>query len=153
MAVLLKIQQAKEIATVWEEKHLQLTKNGDKVKYYIMDNECIQDLKQAIKKNKLDYQPVPHNQHQRNTVECAIRTLNNHLLSGLATCNPKCPIHEWDRLLDQVELTLNLLRNLCVNPTLSAHAYLNGVYDFKKITLGPPGTQAIVHAKPDKRVS
>ena len=149
----LKTQQAKEIATVWEEKRLQFTKNGHEVKYYIMDNEYSQDFQRAIKKNKLDYQLVPPNQHQRNAAECAIRKFKNHLLAGLATYDPKFPIHERDRLLDQAEFTLNLLRNSRVNPALSAHAYLNGVHDFNKVPLALPGTQAIVHTKPDKRAS
>ena len=38
LAGTLKIRQAKEIATVWKKRHLQLTKNGHEVKYYIMDN-------------------------------------------------------------------------------------------------------------------
>ena len=39
LAGALKTRQAKEIATVWEAKHLQLIKNGHDIKYYIMDNE------------------------------------------------------------------------------------------------------------------
>ena len=49
----LKTRQAKEIATVWERKHLQLTKHGHTVTYYIMDNECSQDPQCALVKNDL----------------------------------------------------------------------------------------------------
>ena len=69
------------------------------MKYYILDNECSQDLQRAIESHKLQYQLVPPNQHRVNAAERAIRTFKNHLLAGLATCNPKFPIHEWDRLL------------------------------------------------------
>ena len=72
-----------------------------------MDNECSVDLKLAIIKNNGTYELVPPNQHRRNSVEKVIRTLKNHLLSGLATCDEKFPIKEWDRLLPQCELTLN----------------------------------------------
>ena len=135
------------------EKHLQLVRNGHDVKYYILDNECSQDLQRAIESHKLQYQLVPPNQHRVNAAERAIRTFKNHLLAGLATCNPKFPIHEWDRLLDQAELTVNLLRNSRVNPSLSAHAYLHGNHDFNKVPLAPPGTKLVVHSKPDKRAS
>ena len=118
-----------------------------------MDSECSKDLQLALKKNNLDYQLVPPNQHRRNAVERAIRTFKNHLLAGLATYDPQFSIHEWGRLLDQAELTINLLRNSRVNPSLSAHAYLSGIHDFNKIPLDPPGTKGIVHAKPDKRAS
>ena len=153
LASSLKTRQAKEIATVWERKHLQLTKHGHTVQYYIMDNECSQDLQRALVNNDLDYQLVPPNQHRRNAAERAIRTFKNHLLAGLATCDPKFLIHEWDQLLDQAEFTINLLRNSRVNPKLSAHAYLHGVHNFNKIPLAPLGTRAVVHAKPDKRAS
>ena len=136
----LKTRQAKEIATVWEKKHLQLTKNGHEVKYYIMDNECSQDLQRALKNNDLEYQLVPPNQHRRNAAERAIRTFKNHLLAGLATCDPQFPVHKWDRLLDQAELTINLLRNSRVNSSLSAHAYLHGIHAFNKVPLASPGT-------------
>ena len=149
----LKTRQAKEIVTVWKRKHLQLTKYGHTVTYYIMDNECSQDLQRALVKNDLKYQLVPPNQHRRNAAERAIRTFKNHLLAGLATCDPKFPVHEWDHLLEQAELTINLLCNSRVNPKLSAHAYLNGIHDFNKILLAPPGTRAVVHSKPDKRAS
>ena len=118
-----------------------------------MDKECSQNLQRSIKKNKLDYQLVPPNHHQQNAAECAIHTFKNHLRPNLVTCSPKCPIYEWDQLLSQAELTLNILRTSRVNPALSAHAYLNGVHDFNKISLAPPGTQSIVHAKPDKCAS
>ena len=115
-----------------------------------MDNECSQDLQRAIKKNDLSYQLIPPNQHRRNAAERAIRTFKNHLLAGLDTCDPKFPIHEWDRLLEQAELTINLLRNSRVNPSLSAHAYLSGVHDFNKMPLAPPGTKELIHSKPNK---
>ena len=149
----MKTRQATEIATVGEAKHLQLVKNSHDIKYYIMDNECSKYLQQALKKNNLDYQLVPPNQHRRNAAERAIRTFKNHLLAGLATCDPKFPIHEWDRLLEQAELTLNLLCNSQVNPNLAAHAYIAGVHDFNKTPLAPPGTKGIVHSKPDKQAS
>lgn len=89
---------------------------------------------------KMDYQLVPPNQHRRNVAERVMRTFKNYLLAGLATCDPRFHIHKWDCLLDQAELTINLLRNIRVNTKLSAHAYLHGVHDFNKIPLTPPGT-------------
>jgi hypothetical protein len=84
---------------------------------------------------------------------CYIRTYKNHLLACLATCDPDFPVSEWDRLLFQVELTLNLLRSSRVNPKLSAHAYLHCNFDFNKTPLAPLGTKVVVHLKPDQRPS
>ena len=71
----------------------------------------------------------------------------------MATCDPKYPIREWDRLLEQAELTLNLLRNSRVNPSLSSWAYLFGNHDFNKVPLVPPGTKVILHSRPNDRAS
>ena len=56
-------------------------------------------------------------------------------------------------MLRQSVLTLNLLRTSRINPNLSAWAYVNGVHNFNKIPLAPPGTKIIMHSKPDQRAS
>jgi hypothetical protein len=92
--------------------------------------------------------------HCCNAAERVIHTYKNHLLSFLATCDdPDFPVSEWDRLLFQVKLTLNLLRSSRVNPKLSAYAYLHGNFDFNKTPLAPPGTRVVVYLKPDKQPS
>ena len=102
---------------------------------------------------KIDFQRVPPHQHRRNAAEKAIRTAKNHLLSGLATCDPDYPIEEWDRISLQCEITLNLLRNSRVNPNLSAYAYINGNFDFNRTPMAPPGTKVVFHSKPSQRAS
>jgi hypothetical protein len=120
---------------------------------YILDSKTSADLKKNLKKYDLTYQLVPPHVHRRNAAERAIQTYKNHLLSFLATCNPEFPVFKWDRLLFQVELTLNLLRLSRLNPSLSAHVYLNGNFDFNKTPLAPPGIKGFVHLKPDQRAS
>ena len=63
------------------------------------------------------------------------------------------PLHFWCRLLPQSIVTLNLLHPSRLNPTLSAHAQLHGLFDFNATTFEPPGTKAIVHLKPTIRKS
>jgi hypothetical protein len=120
---------------------------------YIVDNEASADLKKGLKKYKFAYQLVPRHVHQRNAAERAIQTFKNNFLAFLSTCDPAFPVTEWDLLLFQAELTLNLLRSLRVNPKLSAYAYLNGNFDFNKTPLAPPGTKVVVHLKPDQCAS
>ena len=62
------------------------------------------------------------------------------------------PTREWDLLLSQWVITLNLLRNSRVHPALSAYAYLFGPYNFNKSTMAPPGTRVILHEKPGNRI-
>ena len=100
------------------------------------------------------FQIVPPHTHRANIAERAIQTFKNHFEAGLASIHPDFPINEWDRLLPQAFLTLNLLRASQVNPNLSAYAYLFGQYDFNKQPLAPPGkTKVMLHMKPQQRAS
>ena len=85
-----------------------------------MDNECSKELKEAIRKADINFQLVPSHIHRTNKAERAIHTYKNHLKAGLASVNPNFPVKEWDILLEQTELTLNLLRKSRINPKLSA---------------------------------
>ena len=62
--------------------------------------------------------------HRRNVAERAIQTFKDHFIAGLASVDPQFPMHEWNRLLPQAIITLNLLRNARVNPKLSSYAYI-----------------------------
>ena len=120
---------------------------------FILDNECPKEIQSTINSLGGKYQLVPPHQHRRNAAEAAIRKFKNLLLSGLATCDPKFPIAEWNCLLPQAELTFNLLRNSKINPKLSAWAHLIGMFNFNKTPLLPPGTKILVHSKPAHRKS
>ena len=118
-----------------------------------MDNKCSNDLKQALNKADITLQLVPPHLHQRNKAEQAIQTFKNHFKAILATIDPAFPLREWDRLLVQGELTLNLLRTSTINPKLSAYAYIFGQFDYNKTPLVPPGTKIVAHNKPSNRAS
>ena len=60
--------------------------------------------------------------HRGNAAEREIRTFKNHMMSGFATCDKSFSISEWDRLLTQAKITLNILCTLRVNPKLSAYS-------------------------------
>ena len=149
----LKSRQAKQIYNAFQLCEQKISNGACKPKIYILDNECAGDLKLSILKNNQKYELVPPHQHRRNAAERAIRTFKNHFLAGLASCDHNFPIAEWDRLLPQCEMTLNLLRNSRINNKLSAHAFINGIHDFNKSPLAPPGTKVVVHSKPAKRAS
>lgn len=149
----LKSRLAGEIKNAWERLHDKLRARGIEPNTYIMDNEASKELKRAILKYKLKYQLTPPHMHRINAAERAIRTFKNHFIAGLSSVDPTFPIGEWDRLLDQAEITLNLLRNSRVNNKLSAYAYLHGVYDFNKSPMAPPGTKVVAHVKTKVRSS
>jgi hypothetical protein len=70
----------------------------------------------------VDYQLVPPGIHRRYAAERAIRTFKNHFIAGLCSVDKNFPMHLWDRLLPQAEITLKLLHGPRINPKLSAWA-------------------------------
>lgn len=130
-----------------------LISKGMQPKFQILDNEASAELKQAINKQKIKFQLAPPNIHRRNAAERAIRTFKNHLIAGLASVDPDFPMHQWDKLIDQAVITLNLLRPARLNPALSAYAYLFGQFNFSATPLAPPGIKCQIHEKPNQRKS
>ena len=96
---------------------------------------------------------MPPYLHRRNLAERAIQTWKNHFKAGLASLNPNFPLSEWDRLLEQANITLNLLRASRSNPKISAYTYIFGEFNFSATPLAPPGTKIVAHIKPGKRAS
>ena len=113
-----------------------------------MEDDCSSDFKEATKKYKIDFQLAPPHMHRKNVAEQEIQTRTNHFIYGFSTTDPDSPISEWDQILSQCMITLNLLRNYRVKPALSEYAYLFGPYEFNKSPMDPLGTCVIVHDKP-----
>ena len=61
----LKTRQAHEIKQAWETLTKRLTKHGHVRRHFVLDNECSQDLQQAIKKKQMDFQLVPPHVHRQ----------------------------------------------------------------------------------------
>ena len=109
--------------------HARLVTAGLRPQLQRLDNECSTALKQFLVAEDVDYQLVPPGLHRRNAAERAFRTFKNHFIAGLCSVDKHFPLHLWDKLLPQAELTLNLLRGSRINPTLSAHAQMHGLFD------------------------
>jgi hypothetical protein len=78
-------------------------------------------------------------------------TFKEHFLAGLSSVDSSFPMHLWDRLLPQAEITLNLLRTSRLHPQLSAAAHYHGLVDYNKTASAPPGCKIIAHEKPGRR--
>ena len=115
---------------------------------HVLDNECSKVLKENMEEGNEMFQLVPLHLHQQNAAERAIQTFKNHFIAGMVSTHKDFPLHLWCRLFPQAIFTLNLLRPSRINPTLSAHAQLHGLFDFNATTFAPPGTKVIVHKNP-----
>ena len=127
-----------------------LQSQGLKPNIQRLDNEASALLRELITTKDINFQLEPPNIHRRNVAERAIRTCKNHFIAILSGTDPNFPIQLWDQLLDQVQITLNLLRALIINPRLSDHAQLHDAFNFNRTTLGPLGTKIIAHNAPGK---
>jgi hypothetical protein len=59
----------------------------------------------------------------------------------------------WDRLLPQTILTLNLLRQSNGVPTVSAHQYVHGNFDYNKMLVAPMGCAVQLHQNSERRAT
>jgi hypothetical protein len=148
-----KTRSAANILAAFKILHHRLCRAGCRPKLHRLDNECSTILKTYLTEETIDYQLVPPGVHRRNAAERAIRTFQNHFIAGLCSVDKDFPIHLWDQLVPQAEITLNLLRSSRINPQLSAHAQINGQFDYNRTPIGPPGCRVLAHAKPSERTT
>jgi hypothetical protein len=146
----MKSRSASEWVKAYDHIHQELTAKGFKPKLQTLDNEASAALKHFFTTNDVEYQLVPSHCHRRNAAERAIRTFKEHFVAGLSSVDPTFPLHLWDRLLSQVEITLNLLRTSRLYPQLSAADHFHGLVDYNKTYFATPGCNIISHEKPAK---
>jgi hypothetical protein len=108
-----------------------------------MDNEASLELKSYFTENDMTYQLVPRHYHRHNAAELAFRTFKEHFVACFSLVDPDFPMHLWDRLPPQAEMTLNLLRTSILHLQLSAAAHFHGLVDYNKTTFSPPGCKII----------
>jgi hypothetical protein len=147
----MKSWSASEWVKVYDTVHQELTVKGFKPKLQTLDNEASPALKNFFTVNDIAYQLVPPHCHRRNAAECAIRTFKEHFVAGLSSVDPTFPLHLWDSILPQAEITLNLLRTSRPHPQLFAAAHFHGLVDYNKTAFAPPGCKLTAHEKPLKR--
>jgi hypothetical protein len=96
---------------------------------------------------KVWYQLVPPDVHHRNAAKQAIQTFKSHFLAIIVGLPPAFPRYLWDLLLPQTELTLNLLCQFSVTPSMFAWEYFNGPFNYNATPLLPLGYPVITHNK------
>ena len=95
-ALPIKNRQAKTLVEAWTILHTRISQHGHPTKHFVLDNKINAEFKAALKKYCNTFELTPPNIHQHNVAERAICTYKNHLLAGLATCDPNFPVSEWD---------------------------------------------------------
>ena len=149
----IKDRTANVITDAWRSMHESFEQSGQEPTIYILDNEKSKVLTDMFLSKGVKYQLASPNNHRTILAERSIQTYKSHFKAGLATCDPTFPLSEWDRLVEQSVITLNLLRPSRANPNISAYQFLFGHFDFKSTPLAPPGIKIVAHSKPATRGS
>jgi hypothetical protein len=113
----------------------RLAKRGHNIDLQILDNKISADFKSTIEDTyKAQYQLVLPKVHRCNTAKRIIQTFNAHFLAIIANLPPAFPHYLWDLLLPLTKLTLNLLRQSSIMPSMSAWAHFNGPFNYNATT-------------------
>ena len=104
------------IVTAFPTLHARVVAARLKPQLHRLDNESFVALKAFLRDSDIDFQLFPPQLHRRNAAERAIRTFMNHFIAGLSGVDKNVPLHLWDKLLPQAELTLNMLQGSRTNP-------------------------------------
>jgi hypothetical protein len=98
-------------------------------------------------------QLVPPGNHQQNLAERSIQTFKNHFKAIIAGVDDNFLMNLCNRLLPQTVLTLNLLRQSNIAPTVSAYQYIQGAFNYNEMLLAPMGCAVQIHKRSEKRGS
>ena len=106
-----------------------------------------------MSKEGVDYQLTPQGKYSRNAVEKGVQTWKDHFAGGMSSTHPDFPVSQWCKLIEQANITLNLMRPSRINPQLSAYAQVFGQYNYQKTPMPPPGMKVLAHVLPQDRRS
>ena len=150
-AVAIKNRKTASLIHGYNELYEELKKAGINPVLHRLDNETSNELILEIEKKGLEYQIASPGDHRLNYAERAIQTFKNHFIAVLFGCDSTFPAKQWDRLIKQAVMTLNMCRPSRINPKLSAYQQVWGNFDFNKTPLAPPGCKVVVHERAMER--
>ena len=150
-SVPIKSREKKELLRAYEEVYSWCQQRGFKPKLHKLDNETSKDVEEFIASQQTAIQYTPPDMHRTNPAERAIQTWKSCKKSSLASVSKDFPIALWCRMCPQVDLSVNIIRKCRQNPLLSAWAAMEGEYHFDATPIAPPGTEMMMHQKPNRR--
>ena len=146
-AVPIKSRKSSELVRAFEEACDEVAKCGFKPILHRTDHETSKELIAAMEAKGLKHQITVTGVHRQNPAERAIQTFKSHFISVINGLDPRFPNDDWDCLIPQTDLTLNMLRKCAVNPAHSAHSCIHGIFDHSRHPIVPSGCRAVAHEK------
>ena len=112
-----------------------------------MDNEVSNRLINAIEEKNLNYQIASPHDHGLNSAERLIQMFKNHFISDLHGYDRDFPAYCLSEIIQQCEMTQNMLQRLRINPKLSAYTQMFGMFDYNQTLLAPQCIKALAHKR------
>ena len=129
----------------------RLKKRRHTVDLKILDGEASQTCRSSIEdKWVCKLKLFPPYAHRHNATKCVIRTFKAHFLSILSGISDSFPNFLWDQLLTRTKITLNILKQCTIDPTMFALDSYHGTFNFDAAPMGPIGRPVIIHNKSGK---
>ena len=113
--------------------------------FHFMENESSTALNMTMTTMNIKCQLVPPSNHIANNAEISIQTFKNHFIEVLCIVDNDFHLQLWDRLLQQANISLNLLRKSGTLPHISAYTHILGEFDFNLTPLSPPDKIVVMH--------
>ena len=114
-------------------------------KLHVLDNECSKAVQDYVWSEGATIQLAEPYNHCVNAAEPAVKLVKYHVLAGLATVHPDCPLQLWDRFLAQMQDTLNMLCTLQYNAKLLVYKEMEGPFDFNKTPMSILVTKGLAY--------
>ena len=107
----------------------------------------------TVKKRTTVVQLDPLHIHRRNAAEHATHKFKNHFVVGLASVDNNFRIYLCCTIVNQAEITIDLIQTPRTNPRLSAYAQIFGTFNFNATPMAPPGKEIKAHKKPNQHAT
>ena len=141
-----------DLMTTYKKVYSWCEARGYKPILHRMDNETSAEVEDFIASQRTNLQYSAPGRHCR-PAERAVQTYKACFKSMLASLPPSFPIGLWCRLLEQCDLSTNIVRPCRQNPLLLAWAAYEGEFFFDATPIASPGSEMLMRVKPGDRTS
>ena len=149
----IKSRKKEELLRAYKEVYKWCEQRGYKPRLHKLDNETSKDVEDFIATQNAKLQYTPPDMHRTNPAERGLQTYKSCGKSILASVPPNFPIALWCRLAPLIDFCVNIVRKCRQNPLLSTWAAMEGEYHFDATPIAPPGSEMLLHEKPNRRKS
>jgi hypothetical protein len=147
----IKSRHRTELLKAYDDVYKYLRIQRYRPKLHRLANETSKDVEEFIAEQNAKHQYTPPDMHRTNIAERMIRTWKNHMCAVRAGTPKTYRLSNWCKDLEQVDMTLNMMRPCTQNPNLSAYEAMEGMFSFDATPMAPIGTECMIHVKPSRR--